>query len=69
MPNLKKMGPVVHEICVIENCPISFTFFFFALFYKSNFEPTKDTLLVDRFLSNLGIRHFVAYLTLKFEDV
>ena len=34
---------------------IFFTFFlFFALFYKSNFEPTKDTLLIDRFLSNLA---------------
>ena len=29
-------------------------FFFFAPFYKNNFEPTKDTLLVDRILSNLA---------------
>ena len=42
------------EICVPENCPIFFTFlFFFAPFYKSNFEPTKTTLPMDRFLSNL----------------
>ena len=27
--------------------------FFFALFYKSNFEPSKNTLLADKFLSNL----------------
>ena len=25
--NLKKIGPVVHKICVSENCPIFFTFF------------------------------------------
>ena len=35
------------------NCPIFFTFFFFASFYKSNLEPTKDILPVDWFLSNL----------------
>ena len=34
--------------------PLFFTFFFFAPFYKSNFEPTKDTLLIDRFISNLA---------------
>ena len=45
IPILKKIGPVVHEICVSENCPILFTyfvlFFFFAPFHKSNFEPKK----------------------------
>ena len=43
--------------------------FFFALFYKSNYEATKDTFLVDWFLSNLAhlrIRDFVVYLSLKF---
>ena len=55
IPNLKEIGPVVREIRVPENCPIFFTFFFFfAPFYKSNFEPTKNTLPVDRFLSNLA---------------
>ena len=45
---------VFHEICFPEYCPIFFTFFFFfAPFYKSNFEPTKYSFLVDRFLSNL----------------
>ena len=35
--------------------PNFFTFFFFfAPFYKSNFQPTKSTLPVDRFLSNLA---------------
>ena len=43
------------EIYVPENCPIFFTFFFFfAPFYKSNFEPTKDILLIDRFLWTLA---------------
>ena len=72
VPSLKEIGPVFHEICVPENCPIFFTFFFFALFYKNNFEPTNDTLLVDQFLTNLAhlrIRHFVAYIILKFGDV
>ena len=38
---------------------------------QSNFEPTKNTLPVDRFLSNLAhlLRHFVVYLSLKFGDV
>ena len=40
IPNLKEIDPVVYEIHVPENCPIFFTFFFFfAPFYKSNFEP------------------------------
>ena len=47
IPYLKEIGQVVYEICVHENCPIFFTFFFFAPFHKSNFEPTKDALLVD----------------------
>ena len=58
IPNLKEIGPAVHEICIPENCPIFFTFFFtfffFAPFYKSNFEPTKDTLSIDLFLSYLA---------------
>ena len=54
IPRLTEIGPVVYEICVHDNCPIFFTFFFFAPFYKSNFEPTNDTLLVDCFLSNLA---------------
>ena len=55
IPNLKEISPVVREICVPENWPIFFTFFFFfAPFYKCNFEPTKNTLLMDRFLSNLA---------------
>ena len=55
IPNLNEIGSVVCEICVPKNCPIFFTFFFFffAPFYKSNFEPTKNTLPMDRFLSNL----------------
>ena len=82
MPNLKEIGPAVRKICVPEyiflEIAIFFTFFFlfffffFAPFYKSIFEPTKDTLSIDRFLSNLAhlrIRHFVAYPSLKFEDV
>ena len=48
--NLQGICPVVHETFVHENCHIFFTFFFFAPFYKSNFEPTTDTLLVDRFV-------------------
>ena len=70
IPNVKKLGPVVREICVPKNNPIFFTFFFFALFY-SNFEPTKNTLPMDRiFLKFVTlIRHFVAYLSLKFGDV
>ena len=31
-----------------------FFFFFFAPFYNSNFEPTKNTLPMNRFLSNLA---------------
>ena len=58
IPNLTEISPVVYEICVPENCPIFFTFFFFFFFfspfYKSNFEPNKNTLAVDRFLSNLA---------------
>ena len=54
MPNLKKISPVVHEICVPESCPIFFTVFFFAPFYKNNFGPTKDTLLVDRVLASFA---------------
>ena len=34
--------------------PFFFFFLFFTPFYKSNFEPTKVTLLVDQFLSNLA---------------
>ena len=52
IPNLKK-GPVVRDY-VPENCPIFFTFFFFIPFYKSNFEPTKDTLSMNQFLSNFA---------------
>ena len=57
IPSLKEIGPTVHKICVHENCQIFFTFFFlffFAPFYKSNFEPTKDSLLMDQFLSILA---------------
>ena len=54
IPHLKEIGPVVYEIFVHENCPILFTFFFFfAPFYESNFVPTKETLLIYQFLSNL----------------
>ena len=69
IPNLKKLGPVVHKIYTPKNCPIFFTFFFFTPFHKSNFEPTKN---IHQFLSNLAhlhIRHFVAYISLKFGDV
>ena len=38
IPNLKEISPVVRKIHASENCPIFFTFFFFALFYKNNFE-------------------------------
>ena len=51
---------------------IKFFFLFFEPFYKTNFESIKDALLVDRFLTNLAhlaIRHFVACLSLKFEDI
>ena len=55
IPNLKEICWEVCEICVPENCPIFFTFFFFfAPFYISNCEPSKNTLLVDWFLSNLA---------------
>ena len=54
IPILKKISIVVHEICVPENCPVFSTFFFFTPFYKSNFEPTKDTLLINWFLSSLS---------------
>ena len=51
IPSLKEISP---KICVHENWSIFFMFFFFfiffAPFYKSNFEPTKDTLLIDPFL-------------------
>ena len=70
IPNLKEIGPVGSKIYVPENCPIFFTFFFlfiiiffFTPFYKSSFEPTKDSLPVDQLLSNL------AHLSLKFGDV
>ena len=54
IPNLKEISIVVRKIYFPENCPIFFTFFFFFTpFYKSNFEPPKDTLPVDRFFSNL----------------
>ena len=44
IPNLKEIGPVVREIYGLENCPIFLTFFFFfAPFYKSNFEPKGKT--------------------------
>ena len=49
---LKEIGQVVCEICVLENCPIFFTFsfFFFAPFNKSNFEPNKTPFsLIDFF--------------------
>ena len=49
----KEIGSAFHEICTSENCPIFFKFFFFAPFSKRKFEPTKDTLFVDQFLSNL----------------
>ena len=67
--SLKKIGPVVHDICVPKNCPISFTFFFFfAPFYKSNFEPTKDM-----WINVFQIWHSYTALrdlfTLKFGDV
>ena len=40
--------PVVCDICVPKNYPIFFTFsFFFTLFQKTNFEPTKDNLLMN----------------------
>ena len=32
----------------------TFFFFFFAPFYKSNYEPSKNTLPVNRFLSNVA---------------
>ena len=58
MPYLKKISPVVHQICVPDNCPIFFTFyifFFLAPYYRSkSIELTKDTLLVDQFLSCLA---------------
>ena len=69
IPNLKEIGPVVHEICIPENCPIFFTFFFFAPFYKSNFEPNKNNLLLISFKFGTPIRLFVAYLDLNFGDV
>ena len=36
------------------NLPHFLHIFFFTPFYKSNFEQTKDTFLVDPFLSNLA---------------
>ena len=46
---------IAHEIYVLKNCHIFFTFFFFfASFNKSNVEPTKDTLPMYQFLSNLA---------------
>ena len=53
LTKFKEICCVLYEICVPENCPIFFTFFFFTQFYKSNFEPTKDTLFLDQFLSKL----------------
>ena len=45
-------------------------FFFFTPFYKSNFEPTKDTLLwMDFFQIGTLIKHLVSYFGLKFGDV
>ena len=57
IPNLKEIGPVVCKLCVPENCPIFFTFFFFlfAPFYKSNFEPNKNTLPVIDFFQTWHI--------------
>ena len=69
--NLKEISPVVYEICIHENCPIFFTFFFFIPFYKSNFwanqRHTSHGLISLKF--GTPIRHLVAYLSLKFADV
>ena len=47
-PNLKNISKVVCKICVPENCPTFFTFFFFALFHKSN-HPKTPYLWIDFF--------------------
>ena len=55
IPNLKEITLEVCKICVSENFPLFFTFFFFYTpFYKTKFEPTRNTLLVNGFLSNLA---------------
>ena len=55
IPNLKEISPVVHKICVPWKWPqFLHIFLLLALFYKNNFEPTKDTLLMDPFPSNLA---------------
>ena len=45
----ERYWPVVHEVCVSENFPIffNFLFFFFAPFYKSDFELNNNILLVN----------------------
>ena len=71
IPNLKEISPVVREIHVPENYPIFFTFFFFfAPFYKSTLSHQRHpspTLISFKF--DTPIRHFVAYRSLKIEDV
>ena len=52
LSNLKEISPVVYEICVSENFPIFFTFFFFfALFTKINLsQPKAPFSSIDFFL-------------------
>ena len=67
IPNLKEISPVVCEICVPENCPIFFTFFFFfALFYKSTLShQSHSSRRSISFKFGTPIRHFVAYCSLN----
>ena len=66
VPNLKEISPVVRKIHASENCPIFFTFFFFAPFYKITLRhPSRGSIY---FKLGTPIRHFVAYLSLNFGD-
>ena len=65
-----EIDPVIHKICVPENSLIFFTPFVFAPFYKVTLSQLKTLFLwLDSFKVGTAIRHFVAYLSLKFGDI
>ena len=67
IPNLKKIGPVVHEICVLEDCPIFFTFSSSHHFTKVILSHPSHGSISFKF--GTPTRHFVDYLSLNFGDV
>ena len=60
-PNLKEIDSVVCEICVLENCPLFFTFLLYTVL-KSNFEPPKKSFSCRSISFRFGtpVKDFVA---------